>query len=35
MRTIWFWVTTVLAVAAVLAGGMALLLAMLRVVTGR
>ena len=35
MRTIWFWVTTVLAIVAVLAGGMALLVTMLRVVTGR
>ena len=35
MRTVWFWVTTVMAIVAVLAGGIALLVTMLRIVSGR
>ena len=35
MRTVWFWVTTVMAIVAVLAGGVALLVTMLRIVSGR
>ena len=35
MRTFWFWLTTVLAIVAVAAGGMAILVVMLRVVSGR
>ena len=35
MRNVWFWVTTLMAIVAVLAGGMALLATMLRVVSGR
>ena len=35
MRTIWFWLTTVIAIVAVLAGGIALLVTMLHIVSGR
>ena len=35
MRSLWFWLTTLLAIVAVAAGGMAILVVMLRVVTGR
>ncbi len=35
MRNVWFWVTTVIAIVAVLAGGIALLTTMLHIVSGR
>ncbi len=35
MRSVWFWVTTVMAIIAVLTGGLALLVTMLRIVSGR
>ena len=35
MRSLWFWITTILAIVAVAAGGMAILVVMLRAVSGR
>ena len=35
MRAFWFWLTTVLAIVAVAAGGVAILAVMLRMVSGR
>ena len=35
MRTAWFWITTVVAIVAVLVGGIALLTTMLRTISGQ
>ena len=35
MRSLWFWLTTVLAILAVAAGGIAILVVMLRTISGR